>query len=112
MIQLLITLIQALLIFLVATTAFAYMTLFERRLLARFQNRLGPNRVGPGGFMQPLADAVKLFFKEDIIPDKADKVIYTIAPALGMIPAILLFAVIPVGADLLAVRPDRPVAIH
>ncbi len=100
-IQLLITLIQALLIFLVATTAFAYMTLFERRLLARFQNRLGPNRVGPAGFFQPLADAVKLFFKEDIIPDEADKVIYTIAPALGMIPAILLFAVIPVGADMM-----------
>ncbi len=98
--RLLIITIQALVVFFVSTTAFAYLTLFERRLLARLQNRVGPNRAGPGGIFQPLADAVKLFFKEDIIPDEADKVIYTIAPALAMIPAILLFAVIPVGAPL------------
>jgi NADH-quinone oxidoreductase subunit H len=89
--------IVSLVLFLATTTAFAYLTLFERRLLARFQNRLGPNRAGPGGFLQPLADAVKLFFKEDIIPAQADKVIYTIAPALGMVPAVVLFAVIPFG---------------
>ena len=100
-IRLLIIVVQALAVFFISTTAFAYLTLFERRLLARLQNRVGPNRAGPGGFLQPLADAVKLFFKEDIIPDEANKVVYTIAPALAMIPAILLFAVIPVGAPLL-----------
>lgn len=98
--NLLITAIQSLVIFLLATTAFAYLTLFERRLLARLQNRIGPNRAGPGGFFQPLADAIKLFFKEDITPSGADKIVYTVAPALAMIPAVLLFAVIPVGGPL------------
>lgn len=92
--------IVSLVLFLATTTAFAYLTLFERRLLARLQNRIGPNRAGPGGFLQPLADALKLFFKEDITPTQADKVVYSIAPALAMIPAILLFAVIPFGAYL------------
>ena len=90
-------LIVSLVLVLGTTTAFAYLTLFERRLLARLQNRVGPNRAGPGGFLQPLADALKLFFKEDITPTQADKVIYTIAPALGMVPAVVLFAVIPFG---------------
>jgi NADH-quinone oxidoreductase subunit H len=99
-VRLITLLIVALVLFLATTTAFAYLTLFERRLLARFQNRVGPNRAGPGGFFQPLADAVKLFFKEDITPTQADKVVYNIAPALAMIPAILLFAVVPFGAYL------------
>jgi NADH-quinone oxidoreductase subunit H len=99
-VRLITLLIVSLILFLGTTTAFAYLTLFERRLLARLQNRIGPNRAGPGGIFQPLADAVKLFFKEEITPARADKVIYTIAPALGMIPAILLFAVIPFGAYL------------
>lgn len=97
MLQLLIMLVQSLVVFLIATTGFAYLTLFERRLLARVQHRVGPNRAGPGGMFQPLADAVKLFFKEDITPTEADKVVYTVAPALAMIPAVLLFAVLPVG---------------
>lgn len=99
-IRLITLIIVALVLFLGTTTAFAYLTLFERRLLARLQHRIGPNRAGPNGFFQPLADAVKLFFKEDITPTQADKVVYTIAPALAMIPAILLFAVIPFGAYL------------
>lgn len=97
-IRLITLLLVSLVLFLATTTAFAYLTLFERRLLARLQNRVGPNRAGPGGFFQPLADALKLFFKEDIVPAQADKVIYTLAPALGMIPAVILFAVIPFGA--------------
>jgi NADH-quinone oxidoreductase subunit H len=99
-IRLITLIVVALILFLGTTTAFAYLTLFERRLLARLQHRVGPNRAGPGGFLQPLADAVKLFFKEDITPTQADKVVYNIAPALAMIPAILLFAVIPFGAYL------------
>ncbi len=103
--------IQGLAVFFIATTGFAYLTLFERRLLARMQNRVGPNRAGPGGFFQPVADAIKLFFKEDIIPDQADKVVYTLAPAMGMIPAILLFAVIPVGSDLRLFGRDVPLQL-
>lgn len=97
MLQFLLLLVQAFAVFMVATTGFAYLTLFERRMLARIQHRIGPNRAGPGGMFQPLADAVKLFFKEDITPAEADKVVYTIAPALAMIPAVLLFAVLPIG---------------
>lgn len=89
-------------------SGFAYTTLLERKLLARFQVRVGPNRAGYipvpwgkgekrflGGFLQPAADAVKLFFKEDPTPAKADKVIYNLAPMLAVIPAILILAVIP-----------------
>ncbi len=89
--------IQVLVFTLAISTGFAYLTLFERRLLARFQQRVGPNRAGPGGFLQPAADAVKLFFKEDIIPDKADRWVYLLAPALAVIPALIIWAVIPVG---------------
>ena len=106
--RLLILVIQGLAVFFITTTAFAYLTFFERRLLARLQNRVGPNRAGPGGVFQPLADAIKLFFKEDIVPDEADKVVYNIAPALAMIPAILLFAVIPEGAPLRLFGRDIP----
>ncbi|WP_129671636.1 NADH-quinone oxidoreductase subunit NuoH [Candidatus Chloroploca sp. Khr17] len=94
---LLIIIIQSVVIALAVTTAFAYLTLFERRLLARFQNRVGPNRAGPNGFLQPVADAVKLFFKEDIVPSAADKAVYLLAPAIAVIPAIIIWAVIPFG---------------
>ncbi len=109
--DLLIITIQGLAVFFIATTGFAYLTLFERRLLARMQNRVGPNRAGPGGFFQPVADAIKLFFKEDITPDQADKVVYNLSPALAMIPAILLFAVIPVGSDLRLFGRDVPLQL-
>jgi NADH-quinone oxidoreductase subunit H len=89
--------IQALILALGTTAAFAYMTWFERRLLARFQHRIGPNRAGPSGLLQPVADAVKLFLKEDIIPATADRWVYLIAPALAMIPAIIIWATIPLG---------------
>jgi NADH-quinone oxidoreductase subunit H len=92
-----ILIVQCFILALAVTTAFAYLTLFERRLLARLQNRVGPNRAGPGGFLQPLADAVKLFFKEDIIPKMADRPVYLLAPALAVIPAIIIWAVIPLG---------------
>ena len=90
-------------------TGFAYTTLLERRLLARLQHRVGPNRAGYipipwrghgerkllGGIMQPAADAVKLFFKEDPTPSHADRVVYNLAPMLAVIPAVLILAVIP-----------------
>ena len=69
----------------------------ERRLLARMQSRLGPNRTGPFGLLQPLADALKVLLKEDIIPSKADKLIYWLAPIVSFFPVLLIFAVIPLG---------------
>ena len=98
--------LQCLILALATTTAFAYMTFFERRLLARMQNRVGPNRAGPGGFLQPLADALKLFFKEDIVPVMADRWVYLLAPAMAMIPAIIIWATIPLGCWALGSAPD------
>lgn len=86
---------------LVIVTGFAYVTLLERKFIAWFQQRVGPNRVGPFGLMQPAADAVKLIFKEDIIPDRADKVVYYLAPMLKTIPVLIVLAVIPLGPDIL-----------
>ena len=75
----------------------AYTTLLERKLLGRIQVRFGPNRVGYFGLLQPLADGIKSFFKEDIIPDKADKVLYVIAPGICLFTALSMFAVVPFG---------------
>jgi NADH-quinone oxidoreductase subunit H len=69
----------------------------ERRLLSRFQIRLGPNRLGPEGIFQPIATAVKVLMKEDIVPDKADKVIHWLAPLVVFIPILLIFAVVPLN---------------
>ena len=77
--------------------AFAYGTWLERRLVGRFQLRLGPNRVGPLGLMQPMADGVKVIFKEDFVPAQADRLAYWLAPALVVAVALTAFAVIPFG---------------
>ncbi len=71
----------------------------ERRVVARMQHRVGPNRVGPFGLLQSLADGIKLAFKEDVVPKNADKVVFWLAPALSVIPAFLTFAVIPLGPE-------------
>ena len=76
---------------------FAYATWLERRFIARIQSRLGPNRAGPFGLLQPWADALKLFFKEDIMPAQADKVVYTLAPLITAVPALIVLAVVPFG---------------
>src|SRR5579863_2435915 len=65
-------------------TAFAYMTLIERRVVAKIQGRLGPNRAGPAGMFQPVADALKMAFKEQIVPSQAKKAIYLIAPIISV----------------------------
>ncbi len=79
---------------------------FERRIAAWIQDRVGPNRVGPLGALQPVADVIKLAFKEDITPDGADRWIYRLAPLLVYAPAILAFTVIPVGLDTQAAHFD------
>jgi NADH-quinone oxidoreductase subunit H len=88
--------IRVIVMLLVLLTGFAYLTWFERKLLARFQVRYGPNRAGRYGLLQPLADAVKAVFKEEIIPSHVDRVVYLLGPALALIPAIVIWAVIPV----------------
>ncbi len=87
---------SALLLF-VLLTGFAYTTLLERKLIARLQVRIGPNRAGPYGLLQPLADGIKLIFKEEVIPDQADKVLFVLAPIITVVPALIITAVIPWG---------------
>ena len=78
-------------------TAFAYMTLIERRVVAKLQGRLGPNRAGPSGIFQPVADAIKMAFKEQIVPTQAKKAIYLVAPIISVVVALCAFAVVPIG---------------
>lgn len=91
-------------------TACAYMTLLERRLLGKFQIRYGPNRVGPFGLLQPLADGVKLILKESFMPANVDVLVYWLAPALSMITALFVYAVIPFGPEVMLF--GRPVALR
>ena len=74
-----------------------FMIWFERKLHADMTNRLGPNRAGPFGILQTLADGIKFFFKEDLVPDRADKRVFILAPFLSLVPAFLVFSVIPIG---------------
>ncbi len=89
--------VKSLIIIVALLTAFAYMTLYERRVLGRIQVRSGPNRTGPAGLLQPVADGVKLAFKQAITPRGVDKPLYLLAPAISVITALSAFAVIPVG---------------
>src|SRR6187549_3027264 len=74
---------------------FALTTILERKGLGRIQNRLGPNRVGPFGFLQPAADGLKTLFKENITPHGTDKIVYVLAPVMLLVSTILLYAVLP-----------------
>ena len=76
-----------------------YMVLLERKVIAWTQSRLGPMRVGPHGILQPVADAVKLMIKEDITPVRADRWVFTAAPIISMVPALIVYAVIPFGPE-------------
>jgi len=96
---LVVPLVKIVVILLVVILMAAYLSYFERKILAYMQIRIGPNRVGPRGWLQPIADALKLFVKEDIIPSRAEKFVYIVAPALITAPALVVFSVIPFGAD-------------
>ena len=92
--------IRALIIIFALLTCMAYMTWFERRVISRLQARIGPNKTGWEGLLQPLADAIKLFFKEDIHPLMADRLLYVVAPAIALFAALAAFAVVPLGPTL------------
>jgi NADH-quinone oxidoreductase subunit H len=89
--------IKAVVILLFCVTGFAYLTFYERRALARMQIRIGPNRAGPSGWLQPVADGIKLIFKEEVIPARAYKVLFILAPMITVFPALVILAVIPWG---------------
>src|SRR5205814_5391698 len=72
-----------------------YVTLLERKFAARMQSRIGPYRVGPHGLLQPIADALKLMMKEDVVPRQADRPVYNLAPIVFLVPCMLIFATMP-----------------
>ncbi len=96
---LLIVILKVLIVFVVGLVATMLMVWFERKVIAGMQNRVGPNKAGPWGLLQTLADGTKLFFKEDLIPERSDRLVFRLAPYLALVPAFLAFAVIPLGGD-------------
>ncbi|MEL6984525.1 MAG: complex I subunit 1 family protein, partial [Actinomycetota bacterium] len=90
---------KAVIAFAVLLVAVMLMVWFERKVVSRLQNRIGPNVAGPFGLFQTLADGIKLFFKEDIIPTRADRFVFQLAPYLALVPAFLTFAIIPIAGD-------------
>ncbi len=94
-----IMLVKVLVVFVVGLLATMLMVWFERKAIAGMQNRIGPNKTGPFGILQTLADGIKLFFKEDLFPSRADRFVFALAPFLSFVPAFLAFAIIPLGGD-------------
>ncbi|MAG20939.1 MAG: NADH-quinone oxidoreductase subunit NuoH [Candidatus Marinimicrobia bacterium] len=92
--------VKALVVFGAIMLTVMVMTLAERRFSAFMQNRLGPNRVGPKGLLQPVADGIKFLMKEDVIPTGVDKPIFLLAPVMLIVPALMTFAIIPFGSEL------------
>src|SRR6187549_3524047 len=86
--------------FFVVMTMVAYTVLAERRVLGFIQGRLGPNRVGPGGFLQPFADLLKFILKEDIVPDKSTRFVYFLAPVIATMAALMTMIVYPFGPEI------------
>ncbi len=89
--------VKALILIVSLLFGFMYLTLYERKALARIQVRIGPNRAGPRGFFQPMADGLKLVFKEELIPANSYKLIFIIAPIITVVPALIILAVVPWG---------------
>jgi NADH-quinone oxidoreductase subunit H len=98
--------LSVLAIIVVFATLFAVTTVMERKGLGRFQNRYGPNRVGPYGLLQPIADGLKSLTKEDVVPDAADKAVHFLAPLVLVVAAFLGYAVLPIGRNMVVVNLD------
>ena len=96
-VELLIVVIKVLVAFGALLVSVMLMIWFERKIISDMQARIGPNRAGPWGLLQTLADGIKLFFKEDLLPERADKFVFKLAPYLSILPAFLAFAIVPVG---------------
>src|ERR1043166_8266955 len=105
-IQITSSLINIIALLTVFLTLFALISVLERKILARMQNRYGPNRVGPFGLFQPIADGIKMLIKEDIVPARADKVVHFLAPVILAAVSILTLGVIPYGRNMTAFRID------
>ena len=95
---LLITILKIIVVLLITLTAVAYTVLLERKVLGRMQNRWGPSRTGPFGLMQPLADGIKLFFKEDLMPLAVERPLFVVAPIIALSCALISISVVPFGA--------------
>src|SRR5206468_3093189 len=109
--QFIIPLLKIVIVLNATLVSVTYMVLLERKVIAWVQSRLGPMRVGPHGILQPIADAVKLVLKEDITPIRADKTLFTLAPILSLVPALIAFAVIPFGGHATMFGYDVPLFI-
>ncbi len=95
----LIVLIKVVVVFAALMVAVMLMIWFERKVISDMQSRIGPNRAGPFGMLQTLADGIKLFFKEDLVPEKSDRFVFKLAPYLVILPAFLSFAIVPIGGQ-------------
>ena len=94
-----IVILKVVVVFVLLLIGTMFMVWFERKLHGDMTNRIGPNRAGPFGILQTLADGIKLFFKEDLLPDRAEKRVFILAPFLSFVPAFLLFSIVPFGGD-------------
>ena len=103
--------VKVVLVFAITMLTVLIMIYAERRISAFMQGRLGPNRVGPQGLLQPIADGIKFLMKEDVIPAGVDKPVYLLAPAMLLIPALMTFAVIPFGASITLFGRDIPLQV-
>ncbi len=95
-----ILLVKLVVVFAILMVSVLFVIMYERKVVARLGNRWGPNRAGPNGWLQSLADGLKLFFKEALVPAQADKVVYRLAPVVAMVPVFVTFAIVPVGGTL------------
>jgi NADH-quinone oxidoreductase subunit H len=95
-----ILLVKVIVVFVLLMISVLFMVMYERKAIARLGNRWGPNRAGPNGWLQSLADGVKLFFKETLLPSRADKFVYKAAPVIALVPAFVAFSIVPVGGTI------------
>jgi len=96
---LLIIAVKVVAIFVIGLVGTMFMVWYERKVVSGMQNRVGPNKAGPFGLLQTLADGIKAFFKEDLLPSRADRIVFRLAPFLAFVPAFLVWSVIPLGGD-------------